>query len=249
MKKYVLIAIILVAAAFYLGLIIDQKHPIDTLYVEAINSINQAEAIKFKSLLVVGTPDGTVHYRRQGIYDVSSGDLNYLNVANYQFAEDDPRNKEEGTSFSFEAGGTLKMLPIQEAYYCRPLISMLDRGTQERTESELTEFTLLELLPFDADIINRQVMLQSSENRGKFVVYSFTVDTEYLSKHFPRILLADGLDFTAVFVDANIKILVYPDTTLTRRVFSDFTIQSKETGERYQFQLDSYFFDNEDKES
>ena len=92
-------------------------------------------------------------------------------------------------------------------------------------------------------------MLQSSENRGKFVVYSFTVDTEYLSKHFPRILLADGLDFTAVFVDANIKILVYPDTTLTRRVFSDFTIQSKETGERYQFQLDSYFFDNEDKES
>lgn len=252
MKRNLLIAFILVIAAFYLGSVIGTNHPIDTLYEDAITSINEAELINFKSLLVVNklktdsnAKADSWHYKRQGVYDVSSGDLHYLNVRNYQYDDGDPRNEEEDTSLSFTEAGTLITLPIQEAYYHKPVISVLARETAEWTDWGLDDFRLLELLPFDADIINRQTTLTNSENRGKFVVYSFDVNTDYLTQNFSRILLADDMNFSAHFVEAEFKVLIYQDTTLTRRIYSDFLIENRKTGERYTFQLDTYFSANE----
>lgn len=256
MKQNILIALMLVVAAFYFGSVIGKDHPIDILYEEAITSINDAELINFKSLLVVEKLDADNdidaahdadiwHYKRQGVYDVSSGDLHYLNVRNYQYDDGDPRNKEEDTSLSFTEAGRLITLPIQEAYYQKPVISLLNRESGQWSDWGLADFRLLELLPFDADIINRQVTLTDSENRGKFVVYSFDVDLDYLTRNFSRILLADDLNFPATFVAAEFKILIYQDTTLTRRIYSDFLIENKDTGQRYSFQLDTYFSANE----
>lgn len=271
MKQYLLIALILVVAGFYLGSVIGADHPIDTLYEDAIWELNEVDFMNFKSLLVVkklganGTANGTRypadhgtnhgtryhdaeadtwHYKRQGVYDVKNGDLHYLNVRNYDYGEGDPRNTEEDTSLSFAEAGELVLLPIQEVIYRKPVISLLDRETAEWAVWGQPDFRLLELLPLDANIINRHVELKASENRGKFVVYTLEANPLYLTKTFPRILLADDLNFAAEFVAAEFKILIYSDTPLTHRIYSNFIIKNPETNDYYFFQLDTYFSGN-----
>lgn len=251
MKKNLLIAASLIVLAFYLGSVLKADQPVLRLYKDAIKSINQAELINFKSLAVVrengtdGNSDTAWRLKRQGVYDVKRGNLHYKNVLAYEYDQDDPRSKEEDTSLSFEEIGTLYMPQIKEAYYKNGRLQVLDRDLLEWADSELAQLFLIELLPFNADLINRQIELKASENRGKFVVYTLDINADFLSRNFDSILLADDLDFEARFVSGSLKILIYPDTGLTRRIYSDYIIENPATGQRYTYQLDTYFSANE----
>ncbi len=257
MKKNLLIAVSLIVLAFYLGSVLKADHPIMRLYKEAIVSINQAELVNFKSLIVVRELDGAGsqeltdsdqiwRLKRQGVYNVKSGDFHYKNVATYEYPADDPRSKQQDTSLSFEETGTLLTPAIVEAYYYDQLLRYYDRDQESWLGSDFQDLYLFEFLPFHADLINRQVEHIDSENRGKFVVYTFHVDPEFLTRTFPQLLVADDLDFEPNFLEGQIKILIYPDTSLTRRIYSDFVLANPETGKRYAYQVDSYYSANED---
>lgn len=250
MKKNLLIAVSLIVLAFYLGSVLKADHPMMRLYKEAIVSINQAELVNFKSLIVVRESDGASdeiwRLKRQGVYNAKNGDFHYKNVATYEYPEDDPRSKQQDTSLSFEETGTLVTPAIVEAYYHNQFLRYYDRDQEVWLGSDFQDLYLFEFLPFHADLINRQVEHIESENRGKFVVYTFVVDPDFLNRTFPQLLVADDLDFEPRFLEGEIKILIYPDTSLTRRIYSDFVLVNPETGQQYVYQVDSYYSANED---
>ncbi|MGD9677917.1 MAG: hypothetical protein AB7V16_06105, partial [Vulcanibacillus sp.] len=183
---------------------------------------------------------------RQGIYDAWSSYLHYKNVINYEYDQDDINYKEEDTSLSFDQTGNMITLPIKEAYFDNKMLYSFDRDSEIWSSQHMSGFNLLELLPLDAELLNRYADHYDTDNRGKFVVFFFTVDADYLTKNYPDILKSDSLDFPYKFTEGIIKMLVYPDTMLPRRIYSIYTIENLDTHEVYVYNLDTYFSDNED---
>lgn len=251
MKKILFVSIIVGVLAFYVGMAIQTEHPMDQLYDSAIEEINKAHVVNFKSGFVVKlyNEDEEIvdqwQMKRQGIYDVWSNYLHYKNVLKYEYDDDDVV-EEDDTSLSFDPTGKTITLPIEEVYFDNEMFYSFDRDGETWSYQQKDEFHLLELLPFDAELINRYAELDKMENRGKFVVLFFSVDTDYLTKNYPNILESDSLDFPYKFNEGTIKILIFPDTMLTRRVYSKYLIENLETHEVYEYNLDTYFSENED---
>ncbi len=252
MKKALFITGIIAVFAFYVGMAIQNDHPMDQLYDSAIEKINETHVVNFKSGFVVKVYNEDEELidewqmKRQGIYDAWSDFLHYKNVIQFEYDQDDIENKEEDTSLSFDPTGNMITLPIKEAYFGNKMFFSFDRDSQTWSYQQKDEFGLLELLPLDAELLNRYADLYDTDNRGKFVVFFFSVDTDYLTKNFPNILESDNLDFPYKFNDGIIKMLVYPDTMLPRRIYSIYLIENLETHEVYEYNLDTYFSENED---
>lgn len=252
MKKTLLITGILIVFAFYIGMAIQTDHPMNQLYDSAIEKINNTHVVNFKSGFVVKVYDENENIinewqmKRQGIYDAWSDYLHYKNVIRFEYDEDDNQPKEENTSLSFDPTGNMIELPIKEAYFDNKTLFSLDRESETWSSQDMEQFDLLELLPLDAELLNRYATLFDTDNRGKFVVFFFSVDPEYLTKSFSNILESDDFDFPYKFNEGTIKMLVYPDTMLPRRIYSLYLIENLETHEIYEYNLDTYFSDNED---
>ena len=138
------------------------------------------------------------------------------------------------------------LLPTSEEFYKNGTYLKQDRSTGTWTRDERDQLYIFEMLPFNAELLNKYAKHYRSDNRGKFVVFYFSVDPNYLTRTFPDIPATLGSDFKAEFTEGTIKMLVYPDTLLPRRIYSIYRITDKETGKNYEFYLDTYYSQNED---
>lgn len=252
MKKTILIAVVLSILAFYTGMAINQEHPMDELHSTVIDKINDSHVINFKSgylIEVYNSRDVIIdqwQYKQQGIFDAYSKYLNTQNVKQFDFElmnKDEINNK---TSLSFEEKGELLFLPISEVYYKNNDLFYLDRLTNTWSYQQKNSYAILELLVFNSELLNRYSTYYKSDNRGEFVVFYYSIDPEYLTKEYPNILEANNLSFPYKFTEATIKLLVYPDTTLPRRVYSIFHLENLDTHDLYSIKIDTYFSENEE---
>lgn len=122
----------------------------------------------------------------------------------------------------------------------------LDKDSNKWAYQEKNSYDLLELFIFNSEILNRYSTCYETDNRGEFVVFYYSVDPEYLTTNYPDILKASDLSFPYKFTDAIVKLVVYPDTTLPRRIYSIFHVENLETHELININIDSYFSENED---
>lgn len=253
MKKiWLLSSIAAVILSLYIGMAIRTEHPMNQLYDSVIDKINHTHVVNFKSGFAVNQyNNGQIteqwQMKREGTYDAWSKYLNFRNVL--QFTNIDQQDKEEveeKTSLSQDPKGNMILLPIQETFFKNGLYLTQNRETGLWTSQSKDSFQLLELLPLNAELLNRYAKHYKSENRGKFVVFFFSVDPNYLSRTFPTILESDNLSFPMRFKEGTIKMLAYPDSLLPRRVYSIYKIENLETGEVFEYNIDTYFSENED---
>ncbi|MBO8129066.1 MAG: hypothetical protein H0Z39_07700 [Peptococcaceae bacterium] len=252
MKKiWMLSSFAAVILALYIGMAIQREHPMDQLYDAVINKINHVHVINFKSgFIITQYQNGEIvnqwQMKREGTYNAWSKYLNFRNVLQFShLKEKDKKEVEEKTSLSSEPKGNMVLLPVEEAYFQDGVYLTKDRQTKTWTAQQKDSFDLLELLPFNAELLNRYAKHYKSENRGKFVVFFFSVDPDYLSRTFPTIFESYGYDFPVKFTEGTIKMLVYPDTLLPRRIYSIYKIENLETGEIFEFNIDTYYSERE----
>ncbi|HHX95721.1 MAG TPA: hypothetical protein GX691_07885 [Clostridia bacterium] len=243
-----------VITALYIGMALKTEHPMDKLYTDYIDVVNHVHVVNFKSGVVISELDDSeevideLQMKREGIFDAWSKFVNCRNVARFSEIEDNGKEVEEETSLTQEAKGEMVLLPVMEEYYKNGVYLAQDRDTKEWTRSTREQLNIFEMLPFNSELLNRYAKHYKSENRGKFVVFFFSVDPNYLTRTFPDITATLGYDFKAKFTEGTIKMLVYPDTLLPRRIYSIYRIEDRETGKNYEFYLDTYYSENEDYE-
>ncbi len=255
-KKPVLllaVAAVLILAV-YVGRAIETEHPMDKLYREYIDVVNHVHVVNYKSGVVItefddaGEPAAEIQMKREGIFDAWSKYLNNRNVPRFTDLEENGKEIEEETSLTQEAQGKMVLLPTKEEYFKNGVYLRQDRDTEAWTKSEVQKYRIFEMLPFDSELLNRYAKHYKSDNRGKFVVFFFSVDPNYLTRTFTDLPATLGYDFSPEYTEGTIKMLVYPDTLLPRRIYSIYRIKDTETGKSYEFYLDTYYSENEDYE-
>lgn len=238
--------------ALYIGMAVKSEHPMDKLYTDCIDVVNHVHVVNFKSGVVITEFDETgeilkeIQMKREGIFDAWSKFVNSRNVPRFSEIEDNGREVEEQTSLTQEAKGKMVLLPISEEYYKNGVYLAQDRDTKAWSRTTREQLNIFEMLPFNSELLNRYAKHYKSENRGKFVVFFFSIDPNYLTRAFPEIPATLGYDFKAKFTEGTIKMLVYPDTLLPRRIYSIYRVEDTETGKNYEFYLDTYYSENED---
>lgn len=252
MKKNIIIAVTLTILAFYTGMAINQDHPMDELHSSVIDTINDNHVLNFKSGYIFYTYNSKEEiidewqYKQQGIYDTYSKYLHVENAIQFDYEDADEDNIDNQTSLSFEKNGELINLPVKESFYKDYDYFYLDKDSNKWAYQEKNSYDLLELFIFNSEILNRYSTCYETDNRGEFVVFYYSVDPEYLTTNYPDILKASDLSFPYKFTDAIVKLVVYPDTTLPRRIYSIFHVENLETHELININIDSYFSENED---
>ena len=249
-KQTVVIALAAGAAlilAVYIGMALKTEHPMDKLYRDYIDVVNHAEMVNYKSGVVLtefdnaGEAVSEIQMKREGVFDAWNKHFSNRNVAKFTDIENNGEEVEEETSLSQQADGQMVLLPVSEETYLDGVYSQKDRATGKWTRSNTDRLTIFEMLPFNSELLNRYAKHYKSENRGKFVVFFFSVDPEYLTRTFPNLPATLGYDFTAEYTEGTIKMLVYPDTLLPRRIYSIYRITDTDTGKNYEFYLDTYY--------
>lgn len=246
-KYWLLLSAAAVILACYAGMAWQREHPMDQLYAAVIDEVNKAEAVNFKSGLIVtrqrnGETMEEWQMKREGVYDVWHKNLHYRNVPQFSHLEGEEKKQvEQRTSLSPGEQGEITLLPVAEVRYENGVYREQDRATRAWSVRERAAYNILEILPFNAELLNRYAKHYESDNRGKFVVFFFSIDPEYLSRTFPAVLESYGYSFPPEFTEGTIKLLVYPDTLIPRRVYSIFRVTDPTTGENYEFNLDTYF--------
>lgn len=241
-------------AALYIGMAIRTEHPMDKLYTDYIDEVNHVHVVNFKSGVIISelNKDGEViverQMKREGVFDAWSKFVNTRNVIRFTDLEDNGKEVEEETSLTQEAKGQMVLLPTSEEYYKNGTYLKQDRETETWTKTAVDQFNIFEMLPFDSELLNRYAKHYKSENRGKFVVFFFSVDPHYLNRTFPGLPATLGYEFIPEYAEGTIKMLVYPDTLIPRRIYSIYRMKDKETGKNYEFYLDTYYSENQDYE-
>jgi hypothetical protein len=260
MKKNIRKPILIFAAAavvilaVYVGMALETEHPMDKLYRDYIDVVNHVHVVNYKSGVVItefddaGEPANEIQMKREGIFDAWSKYLNNRNVSRFTDLEDNGKEVEEETSLTQEAHGKMVLLPIKEEFFKNGVYLSQDRDSQKWARKAVQEYRIFEMLPFDSELLNRYAKHYKSENRGKFVVFFYSVDPNYLTRTFPDLPKTLGYDFIPEYTEGTIKMLVYPDTLLPRRIYSIYRIKDTETGKSYEFYLDTYYSENEDYE-
>ena len=186
--------------------------------------------------------------KREGEYDAWSKYLHLKNVPRFEY-EQDQDDVEKDTSLSFEpSDGNLLLLPTKEVYFKNKMYFTLDRESNTWSYQAKDYFNLLELLPFNSEVLNRYAKHYKSDNRGKFTVFFFSIDPNYLTRTFSNILESEDLDFPFRFREGTVKTLVYPDSDLPIRIYSLYVIENLETKEIYRYNITTYFSENEEFE-
>lgn len=251
MKKiWMLVILASVVLALYVGMASQASHPADQLFDSMVTEINDARVVSFKSSFANILYDSKQEeikeqwqYKRRGTYDAWSKFLHFENVTRFvdpsEGAEDE--EAEEKTSLSPDASGNIISLPIKEAFFKNGMYFQQHRASELWEYQSKHSYDLIELLPLNAEVLNKYATYYKADNRGKFVVYFFSVDPNYLTRTFPDILQSDGYDFPMRFREGTIKALVYPDTNLPRRIYSHYLIENLDTGDIYQYNIDTYF--------
>ena len=241
--------------ALYVGMAIKTEHPMDKLYADCIDVVNHVHVVNFKSGVVISELDKTgevseeQQMKREGIFDAWSKFVNCRNVSKFTLEDNgEEQEVEEDTSLTQEAKGEMVLLPTSEEYYKNGTYLKKDRSTGTWSRTTADQLTTFEMLPFDSELLNRYAKHYKSENRGKFVVFFFSVDPNYLTRTFPDLPATLGYNFKPKFTEGTIKMLVYPDTLLPRRIYSIYRIKDTDTGKDYEFYLDTYYSENEDYE-
>jgi hypothetical protein len=250
MKKiWMLIPLALVVLALYVGMAIKSSHPTEQLFNSMVAEMNKTHVVSFKSSFANIRYDSTQEtiqeqwqFKRKGTYDAWSKFLNFENVTRFvDPVEGEDTEAEEKTSLSHEESGNMILLPIKEAYFKNGMYFQQPRASGLWEFQPKHSFDLIELLPLNAEVLNKYAKYYKSDNRGKFVVFFFSVDPNYLTRTFPDILEADGYDFPIRFKEATIKTLVFPDTNLPRRIYANYLIENLDTGDIYAYNIDTYF--------
>ena len=237
--------------AMYIGMAIKTQHPMDKLYTDYLDTVNHAHVVNFKSGVVItefnakGEVSKELQMKREGIFDAWSKFVNCRNVAKFTAMENEEKKIEEETSLTQEAKGKMILLPVSEEYYKNGTYLKEDRKTGAWSQTDGEQLNIFEMLPFNSELLNRYAKHYKSDNRGKFVVFFFSVDPNYLTRTFPYLPQTLGYDFKAKYTEGTIKMLVYPDTLLPRRIYSIYRITDESTGKNYEFYLDTYYSQNE----
>ena len=240
--------------ALYVGMALKTEHPMDKLFRDYIDVVNHAHVVNYKSGVIItefdeaGEAVKEIQMKREGIFDAWSKYVNNRNVSRFSEIEDNGKEVEEETSLTQEADGQMVLLPISEEFYKNGVYLRQDRDTGKWARSTTNQINMFEMLPFNSELLNRYAKHYKSENRGKFVVFFFSVDTKYLTRTFPELPATLGYNISPKYTEGTIKMLVYPDTLLPRRIYSIYRITDKDTGKNYEFYLDTYYSENEDYE-
>lgn len=248
-KKMILTLLISIILSLYIGMALQKEHPTEQLFESMVDKINSTHVVKFKSGFAVNVYDKNEELtykwqmKREGTYDAWSKYLNFRNVLQFENGKND--KADEKTSLSINPDGNMIALPISETYYKNNMYFTQDRESDIWTYQSKNSFDLLELLTFNSEVLNRYAKHYKSENRGKFVVFFFSVDPNYLTRTFSDILESDDLSFPYRLKEGTIKVLVYPDTLLPRRIYSFFQIENLETQELYKYNINTYFSEDE----
>lgn len=256
MKKiWMLVILASVVLALYVGMASQASHPAEQLFDSMVTEINDARVVSFKSGYGVNLYDSKQEkvieqwqYKRRGTYDAWSKFLHYENVTRFDDLLEDEEDKDEiekETSLSTDINGSMIALPIKEAYFKNGMYFQQHRASELWDYQPKYSYELLELLPLNAEVLNRYAKYYKADNRGLFVVYFFSVDPNYLTRTFPNILESEGQDFPIRFREGTIKALVYPDTNLPRRVYTNYLIENLDTGEIYEYIISTYFSEDE----
>ncbi len=252
MKKFWIISFIATSIiSLYIGMALTKEPPMDHLYHQMVDKINTTHVIKFKSGFAIDEYNvnnevtNQWQFKREGTYDAWS---KYLHLKNVETFDQDSNNKEsdEDTSLTYKpSGGTQVLLPTKELYFKNKMYFSLDRKSNQWIYKDRNAYTTIELLPFNSEILNRYAKHYKSENRGQFVVYFYSVDPNYLSRTFPNIIENEDYHFPYIFREGTIKLLVYPDTLLPRRIYAIYKIENLENHKTYVYHIDSYFSEDE----
>ena len=247
-KSSILLLILAIAISFYIGQAIISKSPTEQLFNSMVEKINATHVVNFKSGFAINIYDQSKvltqqwQMKRQGNYDAWSKYLRYENVLRFEGLDD----AEKDTSLSFEEKGSILQPPTQESYYKNNMLYTKDLEDQQWSFTTSSSVDLLELLPFNAEVLNRYAKYYKADNRGKFVVFFFSVDPNYLTRTFSDILQSEGFNFPYRFKEGTIKLLAYPDTLVPRRVYAYYVIENTETKEIYEYNINTYFSESED---
>ncbi|WP_025027163.1 hypothetical protein [Caldalkalibacillus mannanilyticus] len=261
-KKWTFISIIAVILALYVGMALKTEHPAEQLFREVTDEMNKAHVISFKSgfginlyeneqalleqeLSGKATAKEQWQIKRSGTYDAWSKYLHYKNLTRYENQMESTEESEKKTSLSFETSGNMLLLPIKEAYFKNGMSFEQNRATGEWSYQERYSYNLIELLPFNAEVMNRYAKYYKFTNRMHFVVFFYSIDPNYLTRTFPDILETEGHTFPIRFKEGTLKVVVYPDTNLPRRIFATYLIENLDTGEIYEYNVDTYYSANE----
>jgi len=237
----------------YIGMALRTEHPMDRLFTDYVEAVNKVHVVNFKSGVVItefddqGNEARELQMKREGIFDAWSKFVNSRNVARFTDIEDN-KEVEEETSLTQEAKGEMVLLPTSEEYFKNGVYLAQDRETKSWFRTTRDEYTIFEMLPLNSELLNRYAKHYESDNRGKFVVFFFSVDPNYLTRTFPDLPATLGYNFDPKFTEGTIKMLVYPDTLIPRRIYSIYRIEDTETGKKYEFYLDTYYSESEDYE-
>lgn len=240
--------------ALYAGMALKTPHPMDKLFTDYLDVVNHVHVVNFKSGVVItefdnsGEPSKEIQMKREGIFDAWSKYVNCRNVNQFTDMQEDGKEVEEETSLTQESKGKMVLLPTSEEFYKNGIYLRQDRNTGSWTRTASDQLNIFEMLPFNSELLNRYAKHYKSENRGKFVVFFFSVDPNYLTRTFPDLPATLGYDFKPEYTEGTIKMLVYPDTLLPRRIYSIYRIKDRKTGRNYEFYLDTYYSENEDYE-
>lgn len=257
MKRiWIIVTLLAVILAMYTGRAVEREHPIEILHKDMIEKINKTHVVSFKSGFAVNLYDADKQeikeqwqYKRRGTYDAWSQYVHYKNLTRFEDLlnsdEEEQDKEEEKTSLSFEETGNMIALPTKEGYFKNGMYFAQNRASALWEYQAQDSFDLLELLPLNAELLNRYAKYYKADNRGKFVVYFFSVDPNYLTRTFPHILQSDDLNFPLRFKEGTIKTLVYRDTNLPRRIYAIYLIENTKTGEIYEYNIDTYFSEDE----
>lgn len=256
MKKiWVLGALAAIILSFYVGMALETEHPMDRLYNNFIDRVNHVHVVNFKSGIEISEfagansekPVDKVRMKREGIFDAWSKFINFRNVE--QFTDLEGKNKEEveeDTSLTRQEQGKIVLLPTSEVYFKNHILLAQDREAKEWSKTSREQLNIFEMLPFNSELLNRYAKHYKSENRGKFVVFFFSVDPNYLTRTFSDVLPSYGYNFKPKFTEGTIKMLVYPDTLVPRRIYSIYRITDTKTDKSYEFYFDTWYSPNED---
>lgn len=249
-RKTVFLALTAGAAlilAVYVGMALKTEHPMDKLYREYMDVVNHIETVNYKSGVVITELDQDeeaveeIQMKREGMFNAWTKRFTNRNVARFTDIEDNGENVEEETSLTQQADGKIVLPPVSDEFYKEGMYLQKDRATGEWSQFETDQLTIFEMLPFNSELLNRYAKHYKSENRGKFVVFFFSVNPTYLNHNFPDLPATLGYDIDPGYHEGTIKMLVYPDTLLPRRIYSIYRITDRNTGKNYEFYLDTYY--------
>ncbi len=250
-KKWLLVMICTAVLAFYLGMVINADHPADDLYHDIVNKINNSRVVNFQSGNVIRLFDAEMttvkeswQLKRKGTYDVFSKYLHYQNMSRFEESLLIDEEADQTTSLTPATAGNVLSLPVKEVYFKNGMYFEQSRVTGQWRYEAKRAFDLIDLLPLNAELLNRYGSYYRAENRGPFVVFYVSVDPSYLTRTFPDILASDDQSFPIRFHEGTLKLLVYQDSLLPKRVYGLYLIENLETGDIYQYNTDTYFSEN-----